>query len=241
VIIPYDLEQHIKEIVDEIQQDLQMDIPEFLIPIHKEGTGRGLILSYTETTDPKIGNLKYWVMPNELMFSGIDPRLDGIFHVLNIFFEIFNKYSDGIEGREVETRIDTEFFQNSLGEKLRERCPPDLEDCFPTSSEDHGLVMDTGASQPLYPHCAITAKEALKFGFWVSGGPDVPVHYDRPGGLPQYCFPDERFWKAGDEGKWDGKGFPRWTEWAEKPKFRWIGVEDQFTLPADRDCAQPWG
>jgi hypothetical protein len=217
VIIPYDLEQHISQVVNDVREDSGVEIPEFLIPIHEQGKGSGLIPDYTETTDSKIGNIKYWVLSNEMMWRGIHPRIDEIFHVLDILYQVFLLYEDNHMGpgqgsrQHPEARIDTEFFKNSLGTNLRRRLPADLEDCHSDGTKaDTNSVMATGASKPLYQHCAITAKEALKFRQWVFGGPDIPVHYE--GSVPTYPSPDELFWKDEEEGVWNGDEIPQWTD-----------------------------
>ncbi|KAI9842648.1 MAG: hypothetical protein M1837_007015 [Sclerophora amabilis] len=85
VIIPYDLEQTFESMISEPLRNDAESQERLLIPIHRHGEGIAIIPDLPEQTG-MVCNVRYWVIGNELMWAGIDRKIDEIFEVLWTFF-----------------------------------------------------------------------------------------------------------------------------------------------------------
>ncbi|KAI9759755.1 MAG: hypothetical protein M4579_002140 [Chaenotheca gracillima] len=89
VIIPYDLESTFEDMFSSVGQDADHSSiksqDRLLIPVHTSGRGTTIIPDLRE--EPGLnGNIRYWVIGNEIMWSGIDRKIDEMFEVLWTFF-----------------------------------------------------------------------------------------------------------------------------------------------------------
>lgn len=77
--IPYDLEDWIERWTREALDDAGVDISEsqnrLLIPVHEMGHGTHLLPDLEDNAEP-MGNIRYWLLGNEIMWAGIDRRID---------------------------------------------------------------------------------------------------------------------------------------------------------------------
>ena len=79
VVIPYDLEEFIQQTFRDALVEAGIDVDgsqdRLLIPVHVPGQGNHNLPDVPENTEA-VGNVRYWVVGNEVMWAGIDRRID---------------------------------------------------------------------------------------------------------------------------------------------------------------------
>lgn len=113
LIIPHDLEKTIHEYVSAALDD--SGAHRVLIPVHVPGQSTSRIPDLHDTTNHP-GNLRYWVISNELMWTGIDPRIDEVFELL----EALHRYNAGLKSglRHTNERNRLDYFAKSFSRKF---------------------------------------------------------------------------------------------------------------------------
>jgi len=216
VIVPCDLEDLLLTGLQQHYPDLPVSATQFpsLIPVHDPSTynpSSTQIPSLLDTTGEK-GNLRYWVITNESMWAGQHPALDAAWQVLeglvSSFQCVFNTDMDG----PVDT--DSVLFWGHLARHLR--TPYVLHEIV-----EHYNMMENPASfwdeARLFQSWALDIpfeKTSLELGFMT-----YPTKY-RVGEVHDlfdaaeylYPFPDELFWKDGDEGELEKEGIAQWKD-----------------------------
>ncbi|KAI9876534.1 MAG: hypothetical protein M1830_006297 [Pleopsidium flavum] len=225
VVIPYDLEQFIHQIVSDALSDagiLNGDMEQVLIPIHEQGKGTAILSDLQDTAAPS-GNVRFWVIGNELMWAGIDRRIDEVFEVLwSLFHWQHQSASIGLA-----VQIDRYAAVHHLAQAFRRRLPPQLEMSPSKKSVDlSDTQLDASTStSPAHLRAPrrekLSPREAILFRRWAFHTPSlVNRNYNDDGGRHimfddenvLYPFPDHLFWNAGDEGELDGDGVPQWHD-----------------------------
>ena len=219
-MLPYDLENFILNDIPNRYTDLPHHYTAFkpLIAIHDP-----MAHDPTRPTLPPLhdavnesGNLRYWVITNEAIWAGQHHAMDEIAEVLWALFHWLNQetgkedqaFTDG-EGTDVQQCV------WHLARSFRRRIVlPEI--------TSHGISQtSTSARRAGLP----TLRESLLFRPWVFYTPKVPYRdpeVDEDENLPPhelfdevqslYPFPDDLFWKEGDEGEWNGDGVPVWKD-----------------------------
>lgn len=79
LVIPHDLEacleRQMGNALSQAQPTLPMSQDRLLIPVHEMGQGT-IVLPDLQDQAGSSGNMRYWVIGNELMWAGIHRRLD---------------------------------------------------------------------------------------------------------------------------------------------------------------------
>lgn len=194
------------------------------------------------------GNVRYWVINNTNMWAGQHRALDEIAEVFWSLFHWFNRAVSMFGHQITTSTRPWRTFAgrrdlNNLGTGIKEclwhiaryyrrriilpQIPSD-----DSNSDGHGYDHRTSSSPAHSIKTAVpTLRESLLFRPWVFHTPKRPEwHPTHP--FPYrhathplfdddtilYPFPDELFWKEGDEGEWDEDGAPAW---------RVVGKQDQ--------------
>jgi len=225
LIIPYDLEQFVHQLVSDALNDagiLNGEMEQVLIPVHEQGKGTAILPDLQDTAAPS-GNVRFWVIGNELMWAGIDRRIDEVFEVLWSLFHWQNQAaSNGFD-----VRIDRYEAVHHLAQAFRRRLPAQL-DASPSkkSVDPQDTQLDSSTSTgPAHLRVSrrdkLSPREAVLFRRWAFHNPSlVNRNYNDDGGRHSmfdeenvlYPFPDDLFWNDGDEGEMDGDGVPQWHE-----------------------------
>lgn len=234
-MIPWDLEHYI---VTQLPQDFP-DLPTYvaerkiLIPVHdasKHDHATAILPSLQDVASEK-GNLRYWVISNTSMWAGQHHALDEITEILYSMFQWFKQASwiSNFRGPRLLGPWLTNRDPEPLGTDTKEciwhtarlcRRRIILPGIFSDDGHDHRISSSPGTSiKAPVP----ILRESLLFRPWVFHTPkrqqwdillaerdSVAAHplFDENGVL--YPFPDELFWKEGDEGEWDEDGVPSW-------------------------------
>lgn len=222
LIIPYDLEQFINQLVSDALSDAGLSdgqSEQVLIPVHEQGKGTA-ILSDIQDTAGQSGNVRFWVMGNELMWAGIDRRIDEVFEVLWSLFHWHNLATY----YELDVRLDQPEALYHIARGFRHRLPPAL---YISTNKGSEQANDTQAeaTNPSYSRASSrtvpSPREAVLFKRWAfHSPPSVNRHYNdyslnslfNDEDEVLYPFPDELFWKDGDEGDYDIEGVPQWHD-----------------------------
>ena len=131
--IPHDLEQTVNQYISAALSDagvLNDGSYRVLIPVHVAGQGTSIIPDLQDIDGPP-GNLRYWVLSNETMWTGIDPRIDAVFEILLALFRS-NFVTDTFPM--TPRTPDNDFALSTLARLLRDlrsrlpRLPPDWMD-----------------------------------------------------------------------------------------------------------------
>lgn len=225
LVIPYDLEQFIHQLVSDALSDAGLSIgasEPLLIPVHEQGKGTAILPDLQETV-ATTGNIRFWVIGNQLMWAGIDRRIDEAFEVLWTLFHLHNQAAI----TRSMLQLDKYEAAHQLAQAFRSRLPAQL---GPSAGKDSGGPQGSGRdpAQSTHPLNIESAKrgipglrEALLFRQWAFHNPvHANRHYNDDDGIHSmfdeesimYPFPDELFWKDGDEGEVDGDGVPQWHD-----------------------------
>ncbi|MCJ1367625.1 hypothetical protein MMC16_006759 [Acarospora aff. strigata] len=223
VIIPYDLEQFVDQLVTDALDDAGISdgrSERTLIPIHEQGKGTAIIPDLPDTLDAS-GNLRVWVIGNELMWAGIDRRIDEVFELLWSLFHWHNS----VTGYGFDVGLDQGDAVHHLARSFRQRLPPVL-GLGKCSSADSGHMLEAESSNraqsPVSKSNVVSPREAVLFKRWAFHTPELvnrnyndynagsSLGFDEENIL--YPFPDDLFWKDGDEGEDDREGVPQWLD-----------------------------
>lgn len=236
LMIPWELEHYI---VTQLQQDFP-DLPTYvterqlLIPVHdplKHNHATAILPSLHDIASEK-GNLRYWVINNTSMWAGQHHALDEIAEILWSMFHWFNQAASLSDNRRAR------LFGSLLFQPNLSYLGTDNKICIwhtarfcrrrmtlPGIPSDDGQDQRISSSPGKPIKTAVpTLRESLLFRPWVFHTPRKlefdSIHYmdrdpsdshplfDEYGVL--YPFPNELFWKEGDEGEWDEEGVPSW-------------------------------
>ena len=219
--IPYDLEQSLVQLVSDAWDaaglsDGQSD--QFLIPVHEQGKGTAIIPDLRETAGPS-GNIRIWVIGNELMWAGTDRRIDEVFEILWTLFHWHNSAAFYLG----YVPLDRDDALVHLASSFRQRLPPRLDRS--TSEANAPIREGDKESTPAYLRSAkwegLAPREAVLFKRWAFHTPTIcnrsynnddrhSMFDDEEDVL--YPFPDDLFWKDGDEGDSGCDGVPQWHD-----------------------------
>ena len=209
-----------------------------IIPVHDSSRHNPQIspLPPVQDTVAESGNLRYWVITNESMWAGQHQALDEIAELLWSFFHWFNQSVQPRPGLHHLVGTDVEPCIWQIARSCRRRI------VLPEVPSDEGAnPRKPSASNPLPPGLP-SLRESLLFRPWVFQPPmsakrayaadgERLYHdlFDEEAVL--YPFPDDLFWKEGDEGLWDEAGAPSWTE-AEEGKRSKVNrkVDESITI-----------
>jgi hypothetical protein len=182
----------------------------FLIPVHDPAkyvaptVPNPVLPSLVEETS-ETGNLRYWVITNESMWTGQNPAMDEVSAVL---WSLFRWFQDVNPVNTCDTPDAAWHLTRSLRRRaLLPECASALGPRPIGHRREKSKRIDTGI---------LDAREALLFREWVLMIPHTTGRlvmdwrdFEEDGYM--YPIPDELFWKEGDEGKWDGEEVPAWT------------------------------
>lgn len=235
-MIPWDLETYILTQLPQDYPDLPTYVAErkLLIPVHdpsKYDQTTTILPSLQDVASEK-GNLRYWVIDNTSMWAGQHHVLDEIAEILYSMFHWFNQAAWISNSRGPRLLLGTP-------QRPRDPWPlgTDTKECIWQTARlcrrrltlpnipcddghDHRISSSPGTSiKAPMP----TLRESLLFRPWVFHTPkrqrwdysltirdlQVAHHLFNENGV-LYPFPDELFWKEGDEGEWDEDGAPSW-------------------------------
>lgn len=221
VIIPYDLEQSLVQTMSDALDEAGLSegqLDQFLIPVHEQGKGTAIIPDLQDTAGPT-GNVRIWVIGNELMWAGIDRRIDEVFEILWAFFHWHNS----ITADQYYVRLDHGDALVHLASSFRNRLPPRLDASTSETSERMQEVYNDHASGPILSAKwkGLSPREAVLFKRWAFHTPtlvnrgynDDVRHsmFDEEVDM-LYPFPDDLFWNDGDEGDNSRDGVPQWRD-----------------------------
>ena len=186
VVIPYDLETHLKDLVAPAFSNMLTDNRELLLPVHNPAAHDPTSATIPSLHDipSEAGNLRYWVISNKSMWACQHRVVDEVFEVIKSLFNWF-KHTSGSQDRNYAINHKEAILH--MARAFRRRIIlPDAPGAIPST---------TGLSEA----------EAMLFRAWAfatppyfnqtrnSGEPDFDEH------AYMYPVPDELFWK--DEGR----------------------------------------
>ncbi|KAI4158474.1 MAG: hypothetical protein LQ342_007394 [Letrouitia transgressa] len=202
LVIPADLQDCIIRQLSSRYLEIKSLIRNLLIPIHDSATYRPLgfpILPSLVDNDTENGNLRYWLITNQLMWSGQHYALDEAAKLLSILFQWFFLLHENEDLPRDENEVPGTENANCIwyiADELRQQLIP--------------LNLETSASTTR--RLGIPLNEALRFRSWVAETPeteDADAFWSQR--APMATVDDSLFWKDGDEGDWDEEGAPAWT------------------------------
>ena len=213
VVIPWALENYLLSTVPQEYTDLPPHYATFkpLIPIHDSGNydPATAVLPSLRDTVAESGNLRYWVISKESMWSHQHHVIDETAELLWSLFNRFNQTHPAQAYDPSRIGTDTTACTAYLAQSFRRRI------VLPQVPDTHRTSGTTKSGLPL--------REALLFRAWAMASPlpvNPPVtHGVSNGNHPLFTeqavldpFPDDDlFWRPGDEGTWDEEGAPAWT------------------------------
>lgn len=224
VIVPYDLEQFLVQTISDALDEAGMSdgqSDKILIPVHEQGKGTAIIPDLYDTAGPR-GNFRIWIVGNELMWAGIDRRIDEVFEILWALLHWHNSAT----ANQYFVRLDEGDALVHLASSFRQRLPPRLD----TSNNEADAPIqeaekESKESTAAYARSAkwkgLTPREAVLFKRWAFHTPTMCNrsynNYDRHMLFDDdedmlYPFPDDLFWKDGDEGDNVCDGVPQWHD-----------------------------
>lgn len=224
LIIPYELEQFIHQLVADALTDAGMaadGLLPILIPVHEPGKGTAILPDLHETVEPS-GNIRFWVVGNELMWAGLDRRIDEVFEVLWSLFH-WHVQTHTIAGFPNGMRFDQGLATYHLALEFRHRLTPVLESHdgkTSANSQEARFEASGDAHRERFRSRTLSPREALLFREWAFHVPMVPQRNYNDSDRGEYCdeddmiypFPDDLFWKEGDEGDADRDGVIPWHD-----------------------------
>ncbi|KAI9683635.1 MAG: hypothetical protein M1829_004940 [Trizodia sp. TS-e1964] len=193
-----------------------------IIQMHTEGVGTEIVPDLIETLESE-GNMRIWVISNELMWAGVDRRIDEVFEVLWTAYHWLSTPSepvmDGDEmiyffGTRLRTRYSSSLKQQSRATIISGDDADQPETPTPLSvapTEDPGLpYRGATARRPQReqkPLGVLSPQEAQYFQSWVFCYPEkITRHYTEgtyhelyDEGEVIYPPPDELFWSSDDQ------------------------------------------
>lgn len=219
IAIPYDLEQSLVQIVSDALEERGLSdgrLDQFLIPIHEQGKGTAIIPDLQDTAGPT-GNIRFWVINNELMWAGIDRRIDEVFEILWALFHWHNSAMAPYS----QLRLDQGDALAHFATSFRQRLPPQTDASTSEASEPMQDIDKEHAPVSLQSTKwkGLTPREAVLFRRWAFYVPIAPNRtYNDQDQHPLfgededilYPFPDDLFWDDGDEGDRGCDGVPQW-------------------------------
>ncbi|KAL9046234.1 MAG: hypothetical protein Q9214_000881 [Letrouitia sp. 1 TL-2023] len=206
LVIPADLQDRITQEISSRYPEVESLVRSLLIPIHDPATYRPLgipALPPLVDNDTESGNLRYWLITSESMWSGQHYALDEATELLSILFQWFFLLDDNEDDRRDKNGIegtDNACCIRYIADELRQLLIlPNLETSAPTARR-----------------LGIPLKDALLFRSWVAETPeteDWDTFWDQraPSMGEASTVDDSLFWKSEDEGDWDEEGAPAWT------------------------------
>ena len=220
VLIPYDLEQSLVQIVSDALDEVRLSdsqLEQILIPVHEQGKGTAIIPDLQDTAGPN-GNVRFWVVGNELMWAGIDRRIDEVFEVLWALF-----YWRSSDIAQDHARLDQIDALVHLATSFRQRFPlrPKNTSAVPSEQPQEGHKEEAPAYLRSAKWKGLTPREAVLFKRWAF---HLPINVERHFNDDKldsdfedddnilYPFPDDFFWKDGDEGDGGSDGVPQWHD-----------------------------
>lgn len=221
VIIPYDLEQFLVQTMSDALDEAGLSDGQsdpFLIPVHEQGKGTAIIPDLQDTAGPT-GNVRVWVIGNESMWAGIDRRIDEVFEILWALFHWHNSAT----ADQYYVRLDQGAALVHLATSFRQRLPPRL-DASTRETTAHMQEVDKehpSASLRSAKWKGLSHREAVLFKRWAFHTPALVNRTynddDRHSMFDEeedslYPFPDDLFWKDGDEGDSGRDGVPQWHD-----------------------------
>ena len=238
-MIPWDLENYIFTQLPQDFPDLPTYLTErkLLIPVHdpsKHNPATAILPSLQDVASEK-GNIRYWVIDNTNMWAGQHYALDEIAEILWSMYHWFNQavWLSGYRSARLMRRVGP-----FVGRRNLSCLGTDVKECIwhtaricrqriilpgiPDDDEyDH---LSSSALRKFIKSAVPTLRESLLFRRWVFETPKrIEWDFSEEGGRrPRshrlfdedavlYPFPDDLFWKEGDEGEWDEDGVPSWT------------------------------
>ncbi|KAI9821640.1 MAG: hypothetical protein M1827_002221 [Pycnora praestabilis] len=214
VMIPFDLQQTLEQYISEALKKANVSNvgnSQVLVPVH--GTGNGTtILPDLQITAAESGNPVFWIIDNDLMWAGIDRRIDEVFEILWTLFHWHNINAPGVRNPHVpgvRLRLDSERTTLYMADRFRRRLSNFIDTEEPS-------ISPLRANGPTYGN--IPEREAELFRCWVLQRPN-PTSREYFGEarikltddeIVDYPFDDTLFWKDGDEGVHHGA-----AEWIE--------------------------
>ena len=217
VIVPWGLENFLLSTIPQDYNDLPEHFADFpmLISIHDASQyathPANNIPSLHDTAGEK-GNLRYWVITNESMWSNQHRVLDEIAELMWALFHWFNQGASDMISNPFIWRGDTDnpLCVSKLANAFRRRII--LREVVGNRHKGKAVQMKSGLP---------TLQETLLFRRWALDNPRKPdrsenmelemfVHFDEDAVL--YPFPDDLFWNPEDVGTWDDDGVPEWEE-----------------------------
>ncbi|KAI4211607.1 MAG: hypothetical protein LQ351_005648 [Letrouitia transgressa] len=205
LVIPSNLQDCVTRQLSSRYPEIESLVRNLLIPIHDSAVYRPLgfpALPSLIDTATENGNLRYWLITNQSMWSGQHYALSEAAELLSILFQWFFL----LDENEDLPRDDGE---------------------VPGTENAHCIwyVADELRKQLFLPNLqapASTARrlkiplnEALLFRSWMAETPeteDANRFWSHRAPMDEASMVDESlFWKPGDEGDWDEEGAPAWT------------------------------
>ncbi|MCJ1250304.1 hypothetical protein MMC30_007530 [Trapelia coarctata] len=184
----------------------------FLIPVHDTAkydpaAARNPLLKVLPDEASEQGNLRYWVITNESMWTRQHRAMDEVFTVLWSLFRWF-------QHEDTPNTCNVPEATWHLARSLRRRAlHPKVAAFLGPKHSDHERSLTCNTKRKF--DTGLDARETLLFREWVLTIPHTtgrmdedPPEFEEDGYL--YPVPEELFWKEGDEGKWDGGEVPEW-------------------------------
>ncbi|MCJ1477750.1 hypothetical protein MMC13_006423 [Lambiella insularis] len=231
LLIPHDVEQHIRHLL-EVEAGLppQFNPEELLSPVYNPAYHghanpssnlpplQGLQPPFQEIVDEQgalrpledvvteQGNLRFWTIDNTSMWLGQNRTLDEVFEVLWYFHSFYLGIGEDIAGDLPET-IDPNDHHPSA-DTPRDCAHPKAVRMLARLFRRHTVFLPQGLSDHIVtPDGSLSDTEATLFRAWVFAPPKSPR------AQTQASPPaDDLFWTDGDEGQWAGPTVPQWEE-----------------------------
>ena len=191
VLIPYDLENFISNELRELYPDIPAEFTDSpcLIPIYRADTTNTFIPPLQDQANER-GNLRFWLIKNDTMWSGRHRAVDEVFEVLWSLFHWFAQttFRDTmLMHRDTSTSVCI----NQLARTFRRRIVlPGVDE-----AEELGVGLPSKREALLFRPWALRTPYTGDAYYWrVSAGKHVTFH----DGAFRYPFDDSLFW-VGDE------------------------------------------
>jgi len=198
----------------------------FLIPVHDAtkytpAAARNPLLASLPEESSEKGNLRYWAITNESMWTRQHHAMDEVFCILWSLFRWF-------QHEDTPNSCNVPEATWHLARSLRRRALlPKVASALVPKHNDHqrSISRNTKRKTKSNNDADLDPREALLFREWVLTIPHTtgrmdgdPPEFEEDGYL--YPVPDELFWSEGDEGKWDAEEVPEWIS---------VGEDDEET------------
>ena len=195
LIIPYHLEDYLERKLSEVYSDLPLMASKPVIPLHdstKYDAAHSNLPSLNDNTT-RDGNLKYWVITNTSMWARQHRVLDETAEILRSLCVLFQRL-----------RSTTETFNSFGPAHFRQWHKRRYHESLDQNRRELLLFRQWVLPTVPPPHSTQRARDR----------PSDTTHPLFDGKALRYPFPNNFFWKDGDEGEWDrGDGVPEWREY----------------------------